>query len=139
MTVSDTSFRLGPPDAGYEAANIVIPVSSCSVALTLTNVGTRPHDLVVGCAPSGLPDACVQTSCFPNPDDGGPFHATFISSAGPLTLVPAVEPGASTTATFDAPVLGGTYPFISDEPGDNSQFAGDGGVTGALAGTFVLE
>jgi hypothetical protein len=139
MTVSDTGFRLGPADAGSGAANIEIPFSSCSIALTLTNVGTRPHDLVVGCAPSGLPAGCVQTSCFPDPDDAGSFYATFVSSAGPVTLVPPVEPGSSTTAMFDAPVLGGTYPFISNEPGDDTQFAVDGGVTGALAGMFVLE
>jgi hypothetical protein len=130
VTVSDTGFKLGPLDAGSDAANIEIPFSSCSIALTFTNVGTRPHDLFVGCAPSGLPAGCVQTSCFPDPDDAGSFYATFVSMAGPVTLVPPVEPGASTTATFNAPVIYGTYPFISDEPGDDTQFAGacrDGG------------
>ena len=139
MTVSDTGFRLGPADSGSDAANIVIPFSSCSITLTLINIGTRPHDLVVGCAPSSLPAGCVQTSCFPNPDDAGSFGATLVSSAGPVTLIPTVQPGASTTVTFEAPVLSGTYPFISDEPGDDTQFGADGGVTGALAGAFVLD
>jgi hypothetical protein len=138
MTVSETGFRLGAADSGSDTANIVIPVSSCIIALTLINIGTRPHDLVVGCAPSGLPAGCVQTSCFLDPDDAGSFGATFVSSAGPVTLVPPVQPGASTTVTFGAPVLSGTYPFISDEPGDDTQFGVDGGVTGALAGAFVL-
>jgi len=57
---------------------------------------------------------------------------------GPVTLFPPVQPGSSTTVTFDTPFITGTYPFISDEPGDNTQFV-DGGVTGPLAGEFVLQ
>jgi hypothetical protein len=133
VNVSDTGFSVGGVDSGSTEPNITTE-NLATVTLTLTNVGTRPHDVVIGCLPSGLPTQCpLQVSCFPNPDDAG-------STPGSVTLVPTVQPGASATVTFVTPVVEGAYPFISNEPGDDTSLnpVDDGGVTGSLAGEFVL-
>jgi hypothetical protein len=126
VNVSDTAFAVGGVDSGSTERNIATQ-NLDSVTLTLTNVGNKPHDMVIQCIPSGLPAGCPQTSCFPG-DAGLP--------AGYVTLVPALEPGQSTTTSFVTPAVEGEYQFISDEPGDTKSDA-DGGLTG-LVGDFVL-
>jgi hypothetical protein len=122
VNVSDTGFAVGGVDSGSTEPNITSENLEY-VTLTLTNVGTRPHDLVIECIPSGLPAGCAQTSCFP-----------------PGANVPTLQPGQSmTTPMFITPAVEGTYPFISDAPGDDTQYnPADGGVTGSLVGAFVL-
>jgi hypothetical protein len=110
LTVSDTAFAVGGVDSGSTQRNITIENSS-EVALTLTNVGTKPHSFVVQCIPSELPAGCSQTSCFPKEAN-----------------IPAVEPGGSASATFNVPAVEGVYPFSSDLPGDET-----------LVGQFVLN
>jgi hypothetical protein len=85
----------------------------------LTNVGTKPHDMVIGCIPTGLPRGCPTTSCFPKNAN-----------------IPALDPGKSVTLTYKVPLVEGAYQFTSDEPGDTDNGA-DGGLTG-LVGEFVL-
>jgi hypothetical protein len=126
VVVSDSAFAVGGVDSGSTERNITLQ-NLANVTLTLTNVGTRPHDLVVACIPSGLPAGCTQTSCFPA--DAG-------ASGGYVTIVPALAPGTSITVMFTAPAVEGVYPFLSNESGD-TQMASDGGVSG-LAGAFVL-
>jgi hypothetical protein len=125
VTVSDTAFAVGGVDSGSTERNITVE-NLANVTLTLTNVGTRPHDLVVQCIPTGMAAGCPTTSCFQT--DSG--------SAGPMTLLSAVAPGQSATTTFVTPAVEGAYPFISDEPGD-TETTPDGGLTG-LVGEFVL-
>src|SRR5271170_7250018 len=100
VSVSDTGFSVGGVDSG--SMDNVLPIQNLgNVTLTLTNTGTRPHDMVVECIPTGLPDTCMNpTSCFPNPDDAG-------STAGSITLVPTLQPGASATVKFVTPVVEG--------------------------------
>jgi hypothetical protein len=102
MNVSDTAFAVGGVDSGSTQPNITVQNSS-TVTLTLTNVGSRPHDLLIQCIPSGAPAGCSTTSCFPS---GANF--------------PALAPGQSMTATFATPAVEGAYPFNSDEPGDSA-------------------
>ena len=132
LSVSDTGFTVGGVDSGSTEPNIAVE-NLGNVTLTLTNTGTRPHDMVVECIPTGLPDTCMNpSSCFPNPDDAG-------STPGSITLVPTLQPGASATVKFVTPAVEGEYIFISDSPGDNTQYnSADGGVTGNLVGEFVL-
>jgi hypothetical protein len=132
LSVSDTGFTLGGVDSGSTDPNIAVQ-NLGNVTLTLTNTGTRPHDMVVECIPTGLPSTCNNpTSCFPSPDDAG-------AMGGAVTLVPTLQPGASATVKFVTPVVEGEYIFISDSPGDNTQYnSADGGVTGNLVGEFVL-
>jgi len=125
VNVSDTAYSVGGVDSGSTSPNVAFE-NLDTVTLTLTNVGTRPHDLVAQCIPTGLPAMCsLQTSCFP----GNPA-----SLAGYITIVPSVEPGASMTVTFAAPLVEGAYSFVSDAPGDSSP---DGGISGPM-GEFVL-
>jgi hypothetical protein len=118
LTVSDTAFSVGAPDSGSTEANITVQ-NLATVSLTMTNVGSTPHDFVVQCLPTPNPNGCPPESCFP-------------ASAN----LPALKPGASATATFMTPAHEGGYRFISDEPGD-TQTSTDGGVTG-LVGQFNL-
>ena len=130
VSVSDTGFSVGGVDSGSMEPNIAVENLS-NVALTLTNVGTRPHDMVVECIPSGLPPQCPRMSCFNNPDGA--------MATGPVTLVPTLQPGQSMTVTFATPAVEGAYPFLSDVPGDATSYdPADGGVTGNLVGEFVL-
>jgi hypothetical protein len=118
VSVSDTAFTVGGVDSGSTEQNIAVENLS-TVTLTLTNVGTRPHDLFIQCIPTGLPLGCPSTSCFP-------AEANF----GPLL------PGQQMTKTFMTPAVEGNYPFLSTEPGDS-----DGGAEGGVAGphgVFVL-
>jgi hypothetical protein len=118
MSVSDTAFAVGGLDSGSDQRNIAVQNSS-SVTLTLTNVGTKQHDFIVQCIPTGLGAGCPTQSCFP-------------STANMF----AMSPGQSSTTTFVTPAVEGAYQFISDEPGD-TQVGVDGVVTG-LVGEFVL-
>jgi hypothetical protein len=125
VNVSDTAYAVGGVDSGSTSPNIAVQ-NFAMVTVTLTNVGTRPHDLVVQCIASGLAAACMmQTSCFPG---------SGASIPGYISIVPSVEPGMSTTVTFAAPAAEGAYPFVSDDPGD---IGADGGVSGPV-GEFVL-
>ncbi len=110
LTVSDSQFAVGGVDSGSTQRNITIQ-NLTEVTLTLTNVGTRPHSFVVACIPTGLPEGCPQSSCFPKEAD-----------------IPPVDPGKSATATFVVPRVEGAYPFFSDAAGD-----------GALIGQFVVD
>jgi hypothetical protein len=118
VSVSDTAFAVGGVDSGSTARNIAIQNSS-KVTLTLTNVGTKPHDLVIQCIPTGLPAGCPATSCFPKNAN-----------------IPPVPPGQNATTTFTVPVFEGAYLFTSDEAGDTEK-SPDGSLTG-LVGEFVL-
>jgi hypothetical protein len=118
LTVSDTAFTVGAVDAGPGEPNITVE-NAATVTLTMTNIGTKPHDLVVQCRSTPNTNGCPTQSCFP-------------ADVG----IPPLPPDASTTTVFVAPFQEGTYRFISDIPGD-TQTSADGGVTG-LAGQFVL-
>jgi hypothetical protein len=131
LNVSDTAFTVGGADSGSTEPNIATQ-NLGDVTLTLTNIGTKPHDMVIECIPSGLPAGCVRSSCFPNPADAG-------STPGSITLIPTLQPGESKTVTFVTPAIEGGYIFISDEPGDDTHYnSADGGTTGNLVGEFVL-
>jgi hypothetical protein len=117
LTVSDTAFAVGGVDSGSTQPNVTIE-NAATVTLTLTNVGTRPHDLVVECQPTPNTSGCPMQSCFP-----------------PEANIPALEPGRSATRTFVAPTHEGVYPFASDLPADLS--SPDGGGAGPV-GEFVL-
>lgn len=132
VSVSDTGFAVGGVDSGSTESNISVQNLGI-ITLTLTNTGTKPHDLVVQCIPTGLPAACMNpTSCFGNPDDAGS------STPNAVTLIPPLQPGASQTIVVRAPLAEGVYNFISDVPGDATTFDSDGGVSGQLTGDFVL-
>lgn len=118
LSVSDTAFAVGGVDSGSTEPNIAVQNLS-NVTLTLTNVGTKPHSLSIGCVPTGLPAGCPSMSCFP-------------ANAN----IPALAPGASSTTMFATPAVEGAYTFTSDVPGDSNAGA-DGGATG-LVGEFVL-
>jgi hypothetical protein len=107
VSVSDTAFTVGGVDSGSTEPNIAVQ-NDATVTLTLTNVGTMPHDMVVECIGSGLPAGCLQISCFPG--DAG---------AGNITLVPTLMPGQSMTVTVVTPLVEGTYPFTSDVGNDS--------------------
>jgi hypothetical protein len=109
VTVSDTAFAVGGVDSGSMERNITSENSS-PITLTLTNVGMKPHDLVIGCIPTGLPAGCPSTSCFPKSANFAPL-----------------APGASMTTSFTTPAVEGAYTFTSDVAGDD-----------ALIGEFVL-
>jgi hypothetical protein len=132
VSVSDAGFTVGGVDSGSTESNISVQNLGI-ITLTLTNTGTKPHDLVVQCIPSGLPAACMKpTSCFDNPDDAGS------STPNAITLIPTLQPGASRTIVVQAPLVEGVYNFISDVPGDDTTFDSDGGISGKLTGDFVL-
>jgi hypothetical protein len=118
LTVSDTAFAVGGPDSGSTQPNITIENMS-TVTLTLFNIGTKPHDLVMQCLATPNTMGCPMQSCFP-----------------PGANLPPVQPGMSATTTFVAPYKEGPYLFASDVDGDTD--AGpDGSVTG-LVGEYVL-
>jgi hypothetical protein len=132
VSVSDTGFAVGGIDSGSMEPNISVQ-NLAIVTLVVTNTGTKPHDLVVQCIPTGLPVVCMQpTSCFDNPDDAGS------TTPNAITLIPPLQPGASQTLVVQTPLVEGVYNFISDVPGDDTSFEPDGGVSGNLAGDFVL-
>jgi hypothetical protein len=118
VSVSDTAFSVGGVDSGSNETNITAQ-NLGQITLTLTNTGTKPHDMKIGCLPSGLPAGCAAISCFP-------------ADANIATL----KPQESVTTSFVSPAVEGAYPFFSDEPGDMTT-SPDGGTTG-LVGTFVL-
>jgi hypothetical protein len=118
LEVSDTAFRVGTADGGPLEPNVTTE-NATQVTLTLTNVGTRPHDLVVQCQATPNTGGCPTRSCFP-----------------PDASIPSLNPGKSATTRFITPVHEGNYLFTSDLPGDTT-LAPDGGVTG-LVGQFVL-
>lgn len=116
LTVSDTAFAVGSPDSGE--TNVTVE-NGDSVVLTFTNVGTKPHDLVISCLQTPNTMGCPSESCFAG--DAG---------------IPPVQPGASVTTTIVTPQHEGSYPFYSDVPGDTEANA-DGGLVGLL-GAFNL-
>jgi hypothetical protein len=118
VSVSDTGFAVGGVDSGSTERNITVQ-NLGTVTLTLTNTGTEPHDMTIGCIPTGLPAGCPATSCFPANANIGPL-----------------QPGQSMTTTFVTPAVEGAYPFVSDLA-DDTATSSDGGVTG-LVGEFVL-
>ncbi len=118
LTVSDTAFTVGAADGGPGEPNITVE-NSATLTLTMSNIGTRPHNFAVQCLATPNASGCSMQSCFP-PDAG----------------IPALPPGASATTVFVAPRHEGTYLFVSDLPGDTQST--DGGVTG-LVGQFVLQ
>jgi hypothetical protein len=89
------------------------------VTITLTNKGTRPHDLVFGCVPVTFP-GCPAMQCFP-------------TEANILPL----EPGKSASTMFVTPNPEGIYDYRSDVAGD-SMVEGDSGVSG-IWGQFVVQ
>lgn len=91
LTVTDDAF----------APIILKAQNRASVTLTLTNQGSRPHDLVFDCLPTPNANGCPTTSCFPD-----------AAAIGPL------PPDASATATFVTPNPEGIYTFRSDQAGD---------------------
>lgn len=118
LEVSDTAFKVGTAEGGPPEPNITAE-NVASVQLTLTNVGTRPHDFVIQCQPTPNTNGCTTQSCFPAD-----------------ASIPSLKPGEKATRSFVTPIHEGNYPFISDLPGDTT--AGpDGGLTG-LVGQFVL-
>jgi hypothetical protein len=118
LNVSDTGFAVGGVTSGSTEPNISVQNLS-NVTLTLTNVGTTPHDFHIACIPTGLPAGCPTMSCFPDNAN-----------------IPSLAPGDSATVSFATPAVEGAYQFTSDEAGDTSTGA-DGGITG-LVGEFVL-
>jgi hypothetical protein len=116
LTVSDTAFSVGAPDSGSTQRNITTQ-NLAAVTLTMTNVGTRPHDFVVQCLATPNGTGCPTQSCFPANAD-----------------LPALAPGATATTTFVTPAAEGGYTFVSNEPGDTQASAGSA-VTG-LVGRF---
>lgn len=74
--------------------------NSGTVALTVKNTGSKPHDFVVKCLTVA---GCI--ACFPDA----------------ATIAP-LQPGASAMVTFTAPAQEGIYDFGSDVSGD--AFAG---------------
>ena len=119
VSVSDTAFTVGGVDSGSMEPNISIQ-NATNVTLTLTNTGTKPHDMTVSCIPTGLPASCMNpTSCFPMAANIG-----------------SLDPGMSTTVTFLAPVVEGTYQFVSDIGDDSTTDAG--GTTTGLVGVYNL-
>ncbi len=118
-TVSDAAFAEGGVDSGSTERNFTTQNSS-TVTFRLTNVGTKPHDFAIGCRPTGLPDGCPQTSCFPADANFAPL-----------------APGETETHTFMTPAVEGAYEIRSDVQGDSQKDA-DGGFSG-LTAEFVLE
>jgi hypothetical protein len=119
LTVSDRAFTVGAADAGSTQPNITIE-NATTVTLTLNNVGTKPHDLVVSCQQTPNNEGCPMQSCFP-----------------PAANIAPVQPGQSTMTMFVAPFKEGAYQFISDLPGDTKPGPGAGEATG-LVGEFLL-
>jgi hypothetical protein len=109
LTVDDTGFS----PIVLKAQNIA------QVTITLKNVGSKPHDLAMGCVAISYP-GCPPQFCFP-----------------PQANIASVPPGGSATKTFITPYVDDIYTFRSDLPGD-SQVASDGGVSG-LWGQFVVQ
>jgi hypothetical protein len=118
LTVTDTGFSVGGPDSGSTQPNITVE-NAATVTLTLSNVGSKPHDLAVQCMATPNSRGCPEQSCFP-----------------PGANIPALGPGQNATTTFVVPTVEGAYPFVSDLPGDMAT-SPDGGETG-LVGEFLL-
>ena len=118
LDVSDTAFKVGTAEGGPPEPNITAE-NLAGVELTLTNVGTRPHDFVIQCQPTPNANGCPTQSCFPAD-----------------ASIPSLKPGEKATRSFVTPIHEGNYAFISDLPGDTTA-APDGGLTG-LVGQFVL-
>jgi hypothetical protein len=118
LTVDDMAFSVGGPDSGSMQSNITVE-NSATITLTMVNVGTKSHDLVVQCRSTPNNSGCPMQSCFP-----------------PSATIPPLPPGGSATTTFVTPFNEGPYLFTSDVDGD-TKTSPDGSVTG-LVGEFVL-
>jgi hypothetical protein len=119
ITGGSDVFDVTVDDSGFSPI-LVKAQNRAAVTLTLTNAGTRPHDLVVDCLPTPNAYGCPSVSCFP---------------AG--ANIPALAPGASMTTSFVTPNPEGIYTFRSDV-GMDSELLDDGGVSG-LWGQFVVQ
>ena len=109
VTVTDTGF----------SPIILKAQNDAEVTIHLTNAGTKPHALEVGCIPISYP-GCPSTMCFPSG-----------------ARIPSVPPGSSATTLFIVPHVEGIYDFLS-LVGTDSTTAEDGGVSG-LWGQFVVQ
>jgi hypothetical protein len=101
-------FALTVDDTGF-SKTILATQNDAEVTLTLTNNGTTPHGLEVGCVSvvseyPDLPAGCPTSACFP-----------------PTAMIPPLAPGATQTITFDTPTPDNLiYPFKSSEPNDSA-------------------
>ncbi|HEY8040721.1 MAG TPA: hypothetical protein VIF15_13040 [Polyangiaceae bacterium] len=109
ITGGSFTFDLAVTDTAFSPI-LLKAQNRAYVTLTLTNNGSRPHDLVIDCLATPNDNGCPATSCF--------------ADAG----IGAVAPGASATATFTTPNPEGIYDFRSDLPGDT-----------ALTGQFIVQ
>jgi hypothetical protein len=100
LTVDDTAFSR--TSLTYENLS--------NVTMTLTNMGTKPHDFTVSCLATPNNLGCPTKSCFTGAN------------------IPALDPGASATVMYTLPLVEGDYPYRSDLPGDE-----------ALTGDFNLD
>jgi hypothetical protein len=111
-------FHLVVDDTGFSP--IILKAQNLArTTIVLTNAGTMPHDLVVGCVPLHAP-GCPSQVCFP-----------------PEANIASVAPGGTATTTFKTPFFDGIYDFRSDLPND-SQISLDGGIR-ELRGQFVVQ
>jgi hypothetical protein len=105
LAVNDTGFFATGPDAGPKP--ILATQNASTVALTLTNTGTKPHGFEVGCVSvcssyATLPAGCSPIACFP-----------------PGSTIAPIDPGSSAVVTFVTPTPDGLiYPFMSSAPSD---------------------
>jgi hypothetical protein len=87
----DAGFALTVTDEAFSPV-ILKTQNLANVTLTLTNAGTKPHDLVVD---------CMGSACFPD-----------------AASIPPLAPDATASTHFVAPYTEGIYVFRSDLPGD---------------------
>jgi hypothetical protein len=95
------TFVVTIDDAGFSPA-ILKAQNRAKVVLAVTNAGTKPHDLVIGCLPTPNDQGCPSASCFPAE-----------------ARVPLLEPGSSGSTVFVVPNPEGIYPIRSDVAGDS--------------------
>jgi len=118
IEAGDYTFVVAVNDQGY-TPRILKSQNLGNITLTLKNVGSKPHDLVIDCIPIDAP-GCPKTSCFP-------------ATANVTTVVP----GETATTTFTVPYVEGIYTFRSDVGADSTAET-DGGVTG-IWGQYVVQ
>jgi hypothetical protein len=123
MSGGTYTFDLTVDDTGFHPL-VLSAENDATVTLTITNMGTRPHDFVLQCLPTPNGSGCPAQSCFPG--------------EASVPSVSAIDPGKTVTVTFDTPKPEGIYPFRSDLPGDSpNDVMTDAGEMG-FAGQFVV-
>jgi hypothetical protein len=100
LTGGSYTFDVSVDDGSF-TPQILKAQNLSRVTLRLTNAGTRPHGLSVGCIDTPNTQGCPTTSCF----------------ATGATIAP-IAPGANATATFATPNPEGIYPITSGAAGD---------------------